>query len=111
LTNLGEIDRLAIVRLSAEREPLLADRFETIARFNPAIEEVRGRGMLWAIQFKNAALARRLVLQALQRGVLLLQSGLEGESVTFAPPPVIAADQLKRACDVIGMIAREMSAV
>jgi 4-aminobutyrate aminotransferase-like enzyme len=47
----------------------------------------------------------------LQRGVLLLQSGLGGESVTFAPPPVIAADQLKRACDVIGTIAREMADV
>jgi 4-aminobutyrate aminotransferase-like enzyme len=111
LSNLGEIERLGIVRLSAEREPLLADRFETIARFNPAIEQVRGRGMLWAIQFKNAQLSRRLVLQALQRGVLLLQSGLGGESVTFAPPPVIAADQLKRACDVIGTIAREMADV
>jgi 4-aminobutyrate aminotransferase-like enzyme len=108
IANLAEIRRLAIPAIAREREALLADRMETIARFNPTIAAVRGRGMLWAIEFTNATFARRLVVQGLQRGVLLLQSGLAGESVTFAPPPIIDAAQLKRACDVVGAITREM---
>lgn len=107
LANLGEIERLGIATIAAEREALLADRFGTIARFNPTIEQIRGRGMLWAIEFKNATFARNLVIASLRRGVLLLQSGLDGASVTFAPPPVIGADQLKRACDIVGTIVRE----
>jgi 4-aminobutyrate aminotransferase-like enzyme len=110
LANLGEIERLGIARIAAEREPLLKDRFETIARFNPAVEHVRGRGMLWAIEFKSATIANTVVLRALQRGLLLLQSGIAGECVTFAPPPIISAGQLRRAFDIVGSIVRDMEA-
>jgi 4-aminobutyrate aminotransferase-like enzyme len=110
LANLGEIERLGIPRIAAEREPLLRDRFETIARFNPAVVNVRGRGMLWAIEFKSPTMANTVVLRALQRGLLLLQSGVSGECVTFAPPPIIGAAQLRHAFDIIGTIVRELEA-
>jgi 4-aminobutyrate aminotransferase-like enzyme len=110
LANLGEIERLGIPRIATEREPLLRDRFETIARFNPAVVNVRGRGMLWAIEFKSPTMANTVVLRALQRGLLLLQSGVSGECVTFAPPPIIGAAQLRHAFDIIGTIVRELEA-
>jgi len=38
---------------------------------------------------------------------LLLQSGMRGESVTFAPPPVITDDQLERAFALLGAAVAE----
>jgi 4-aminobutyrate aminotransferase-like enzyme len=36
-----------------------------------------------------------------------LQSGVHGESITIAPPPVIGAAQLDRAFDILADVVRE----
>jgi 4-aminobutyrate aminotransferase-like enzyme len=108
--NLDEIERLDIPRIARERGEIVAERMATIARAYDGIVDVRGRGMLWAIEFKMPETADALVRRALQRGVILLQSGIHGESVTFAPPPVIGAMQLKRATDIIANIVHDMAA-
>jgi 4-aminobutyrate aminotransferase-like enzyme len=57
--------------------------------------------MLWAIEFKDPREAAACVIAALGRGLMLLQSGLRGESVTIAPPPVISDVQLDRGFDLL----------
>ncbi|GAC1560311.1 MAG: 4-aminobutyrate--2-oxoglutarate transaminase [Vulcanimicrobiaceae bacterium] len=97
LANLAEMERLDIVGIARAREPRLADALGTLARENATIAYARGRGMLWALEFTDPAIANACVVRALRHGLLLLQSGLRGESITFAPPPVISDDQLERA--------------
>ncbi len=101
LANLAEIERLDIAGIAREREPVVAAALGTIARDNAAIAHVRGRGMLWAIEFTDPALANASVIRALRGGLLLLQSGTRGESITFAPPPVITDAQLGRAFELL----------
>jgi 4-aminobutyrate aminotransferase-like enzyme len=107
LANLGEIERLDIPRVAREREPLFAERLSALAATCDGIVGVRGRGMLWAIEFETGADANACVLRALTRGLLLLQSGLRGESVTIAPPPVITDAQLERAFELLRSAAAE----
>jgi len=107
LANLGEMERLDIATVSRAREPRLAAALGTLAREHAAIVAVRGRGMLWALEFADPAAANACVLRALQTGLLLLQSGMRGESVTFAPPPVITDDQLERAFALLGAAVAE----
>jgi 4-aminobutyrate aminotransferase-like enzyme len=71
------------------------------------ILEARGRGMLWALEFGDAARANRIVRSGLQRGLILLQSGTNGTSITLAPPLVIADDQLDRALDLLAATIEE----
>jgi 4-aminobutyrate aminotransferase-like enzyme len=101
LANLGEIERLDIPRIAREREPSIAGRLAALAASSQHVVDVRGRGMLWAIEFDAPEAANACVLRALSRGLLLLQSGLRGESVTFAPPPVIGEVQLERAFELL----------
>ncbi len=101
LANLAEIERLDIPGIARTREPVVAAALGTIARGNPTIAQVRGRGMLWAIEFTDPALANASVIRALRGGLLLLQSGMRGESITFAPPPVITDAQLNRAFELL----------
>jgi 4-aminobutyrate aminotransferase-like enzyme len=63
--------------------------------------------MLWAIEFDGAERANRVVRRGLQRGLVLLQSGSEGTSITLAPPLIIAADQLARALDILRIVIEE----
>lgn len=107
LANLGEIERLAIPRVAREREPLIAERLATLAASCEHIVHTRGRGMLWAIEFDSGERASACVLRALSLGLILLQSGLRGESITFAPPPVISDSQLERAFALLRAAALE----
>jgi 4-aminobutyrate aminotransferase-like enzyme len=43
----------------------------------------------------------------LQRGLILLQSGVEGTSITLAPPLNIADDQLERAIALLDQTIEE----
>jgi len=102
LANLAEMRRLDIARVAREREPLFAARLLAILRASERISDVRGRGMLWAVEFDAAGAASACVVRALQHGLLLLQAGPDGRCVTFAPPPVISDAQLERAFDLLG---------
>ena len=101
LANLGEIERLDIARVARAREPVLEEALCALARASRHVVDVRGRGMLWALEFSSPEIANRCVVRALARGLILLQSGLRGESITFAPPPVISDAQLARAFELL----------
>jgi 4-aminobutyrate aminotransferase-like enzyme len=101
LANLAEIRRLDIARVAREREPLVAARLRALRQASPWIVDVRGRGMLWAIECAEPVHANTLVLRALRRGLILVQTGTRGEAVAFAPPPVITDDQLERAFELL----------
>jgi 4-aminobutyrate aminotransferase-like enzyme len=49
------------------------------------------------VEFADAGLANRVVVRGLAMGVVLLQSGPTGTSITIAPPLTIEDEQLARA--------------
>jgi len=106
LANLEELERLKIAYRAREREPVIAERLNVLRRADSRIADVRGRGMLWAIEFKEPRVAGACVVRALARGLVLLQSGLRGESITIAPPPVISDVQLQRGFDILETVLK-----
>ena len=105
LANLDEIERLGLVERARAAEAGMAAR---LARFRtiPGVVDLRGRGMLWGIEFRDGATANACVLRSLQTGVIVLQSGPGGETITLAPPLVIDEAQLARALDLLEAAAR-----
>jgi acetylornithine/succinyldiaminopimelate/putrescine aminotransferase len=71
----------------------------------PAVEEVRGRGLLWGIQFRDAKAAKTWMLAAWSRGVLLLAGGPEGRVAQIVPPLTIREEQLTAA---VGILEEEL---
>jgi 4-aminobutyrate aminotransferase-like enzyme len=109
LANLGEMERLDVVGRVRRGEPLLLACLQRIAEF-PAVRDLRGRGFFWALEFANGEVANRIVVRALAAGVVLLQSGPAGTSITFTPPLVIEDEQLIRALDIVEQTVREVTA-
>jgi 4-aminobutyrate aminotransferase-like enzyme len=99
LANLDQFAQLGLVERVREKAPWLRERLRAIER-HPRVREVRGRGFLWAVEFSDGAFANRVVVQALARGLILLQSGPIGTSITLAPPLTIEDEQLSRALDL-----------
>lgn len=106
LANLDEIARLDVPGLVRTREPALGERLRRMRSLS-IVRDVRGRGFLWAVEFAGAALANRIVVRGLAKGVILLQSGPTGTSITIAPPPTIGDEQLARALELFEDAARE----
>jgi len=100
LAVLDEFERGTIVAGVARRDPWLRYRLTPLRR-HATVTDVRGIGMLWAIEFASAGVANRVVRAGLQRGLILLQSGVDGTSITLAPPLNIEDDQLERAITLL----------
>jgi 4-aminobutyrate aminotransferase / (S)-3-amino-2-methylpropionate transaminase / 5-aminovalerate transaminase len=67
----------------------------------PAVEEIRGRGLLWGVQLRTAETAKRWMLAAWSRGVLLLAGGPEGRVAQLVPPLTIREEQLAGALGIL----------
>ena len=100
LATLDEIARLDLIARVNDGAAAFGRRLERLTS-HAQVLAARGIGYLHALEFATAAVANRLVVDALARGVLLLQSGPTGTSITFAPPLVIESDQLARALDIV----------
>ena len=69
--------------------------------------EVRGRGRLWGVAFRDAAFASEVVKRALRAGAIFLQSGIAGDVVAISPPLVIGEEQLARALEILKVAIEE----
>jgi acetylornithine/succinyldiaminopimelate/putrescine aminotransferase len=79
----------------------LGDRLATWPDRFPAVEEIRGRGLLWGVQLRTKNQAKRWTDAALQRGILLLAGGPEGRVAQIVPPLTVAEGQLEGAVGVL----------
>ncbi|TGK30211.1 ornithine--oxo-acid transaminase [Leptospira yasudae] len=72
------------------------------SKYEDAIEAVRGKGLLNAIQFREKngkSAAKEVCNQLLKLG--LLAKTTHDHTIRFAPPLVIQADEMNSACDII----------
>jgi len=105
LATLDELERAALPARAAQLGVWLADRLDALARdLSERLQRpctVRGRGMMWALDLGDARLARRSVYAALQRGLIVLQQGVDGDCIALTPPLTISERQLERALTLL----------
>jgi 4-aminobutyrate aminotransferase-like enzyme len=100
---LATIDEMQRLDLPARAERLgvkLGSRLAAL-RSHAHVVDVRGRGLLWAVQVRDAATAFAIVKDALARSLIVAQSGVNGEAVLLSPPLVIEEAQLERATETL----------
>lgn len=88
----------------------LARRFAELERKHQCLGDARGMGLVWGLEIvkskaskePDADLARRIVLQAAQRGLLMIAPiGLYGNVLRIAPPLVISEAELAQGVDIL----------
>ncbi|HVM24271.1 MAG TPA: aspartate aminotransferase family protein, partial [Candidatus Limnocylindrales bacterium] len=96
-----------------ERAQRVGDRMlaalHEVAAGRPAVAEVRGRGLMLAIEFADGRaltprpdLAKRLLAESMARNLLLLTCGTHGQTVRIIPPLVTTDDEVDLAVKIIG---------
>jgi 4-aminobutyrate aminotransferase / (S)-3-amino-2-methylpropionate transaminase / 5-aminovalerate transaminase len=77
---------------------LLRRRLEEIAARQPLVGEVRGLGPMLALELREPTpvLAKATTAAALEKGLLLLSCGLDGNVIRLLPPLTASDDELER---------------
>lgn len=117
LATLEVIDDEGLVANARARGEQLLDGLRRAASEHPRVGDVRGLGLMTALEFvdpdapdprtPNAALARRVLGEALARKLILLSAGSFGQVVRFIPPLVTTAEEVEQA---VGIIADSLAA-
>jgi len=79
-------------------------------RFLP-VAETRGRGLLWGVELDTADTAKSVTTDLLQRGVLALAGGPQGNVLQIVPPLTITEEQLATALYLIEAVLNEHNPV
>ncbi|MDD5397494.1 MAG: aspartate aminotransferase family protein [Dehalococcoidia bacterium] len=68
------------------------------------VREVRGKGLLVALQF-NAEIAEPIVLACLDKGLIV--NKVKADVIRFIPPLIVTEKDIDRALDVLGKVLKE----
>ena len=100
----AEEDLVGNAQLRGEQ---LLDGLRRAAAGRADVAEVRGRGLMVAIEFADAGtlkprpdLAKAFLGGALERQLILLSCGTRGQAIRFIPPLVTTAPEVDRAIDI-----------
>ncbi len=107
LAGLDLLEKENLVEKAEEKGKLLESRLEEMKEDHPLIGEVRGKGLLRAIELvkdretKERATEERnqLIEECLNRGVIIFEGG--SSSIRFAPPLIIEKEELTDGLDII----------
>lgn len=95
-----------LVARAAERGAQLTARLREVADANGAVGDVRGLGLMVGVELvdgdgrPDGALASRVLVEAADRGLLLLACGPRGQVVRFIPPLVVDEAQVDEAVEI-----------
>ncbi len=101
LASLAVLGEERLVERAAELGALALARLAGRLRAHSGVLDVRGRGLLLAVECDTAERAAGACARALKRGVLLLTSGDDGRVLSCTPPLSIGREILELALDVV----------
>ena len=79
---------------------VLKEGLREVAATRPQVTDVRGLGLMLALELKTPELAAKLVQSAFERGLLLLTAGTR--AVRICPPLVLDAEEAATGLEIIG---------
>jgi putrescine aminotransferase len=68
---------------------------------HPAIKEIRGLGLMMAIELEDAGLVKRTIARALEKGLLTDWFLFKDTALRLAPPLTITEEEIKKACGIL----------
>ena len=102
LATIDLLEREYMANAAARGEQLRAG-LRKLAEKNPNFANVRGMGLMTAVDAATPALREQIVQASFRRGLLLLGCGESG--IRFCPPLCITADQIETGLKILGEVA------
>ena len=83
------------------------DRKEQLFRkhlSHPMIKEIRGKGLMLSLEFENAKLAEKVVVESLKNGLILFYFLFTNTAIRVTPPLTISDQEIIKGCNIIKKI-------
>jgi acetylornithine/succinyldiaminopimelate/putrescine aminotransferase len=68
---------------------------------HPLITEIRGKGLMLAAMVETPEIASKVILNCLDKGLLLFWLLFEGKAIRITPPLTICEDEIYKGCNII----------
>lgn len=96
LATLQELFRSTLIQDTLKKEKLIRKLLK-----HPCIIEIRGRGLMLAIVLKDSESVNKVILKAIDKGLLLFWLLFEPNAIRITPPLNISIDDIKKGCQII----------
>ena len=119
LAVLDILERECLVERARSLDVILRERLERL-RAHPHVGDVRGRGLMWAVEFvddvatrrpfpRDAGWTRAVTAGCLEAGLIVYPSagcanGVDGDAVMLAPPFVVSESELAEMVDILDQV-------
>jgi len=77
---------------------------------HPLITEIRGKGLMLAALVETNEIASKVILNCIDKGLLLFWLLFEGKAIRITPPLTISKEEIKKGCAIIIDVLNEISA-
>ncbi len=104
LATIKELQSGNLIAETLEKERL----FKSLLK-HTAIKEIRGKGLMLALLFESSEIASRVILRALEKGLLLFWLLYEGKAVRITPPLTISNKEIKEGCKTLLDVIQEVN--
>ena len=71
---------------------------------HPKIAEIRGEGLMLAVEFENEDVAQKVVEQSLEKGLILFYFLFTKTAIRITPPLTISDEEIIKGCEIIKRI-------
>jgi acetylornithine/succinyldiaminopimelate/putrescine aminotransferase len=97
LATVKEITESNLIEETLRKEKLIRDKFKN----HTAIKEIRGRGLMLALLVGSPEIASKVILNCLDKGLILFWLLFEGSAIRITPPLTISDKEINEGCDFI----------
>ncbi|MDN5865320.1 MAG: diaminobutyrate--2-oxoglutarate transaminase [Gammaproteobacteria bacterium] len=92
----------SLEKATGKKAELVAERLEKIAaKHSDAIAEVRGRGLIQGLVFKENNMGNKVSAEAFQRGLIVETAGVGDEVLKLLPPLTTTEEEFETGLDII----------
>ncbi len=97
LATINEITSTKLIEETLRKEKLVRNKFKN----HPAVKEIRGRGLMLALIVESPEIASQIILNSLNKGLILFWLLFEGTAIRITPPLTISDKEITQGCDII----------
>ena len=96
LATLKEITNSGLMHSVFEKETFIRSKLK-----HPLITEIRGKGLMLCALTKQADVTNKIVMEAMEQGLILFWLLYEPKAIRITPPLTISMKELEKGCDII----------
>ena len=96
LATLKEITQSSLMKDALEKEKYIREKLK-----HPLITEIRGKGLMLSAMTSSAEITNKIVLEAMDKGLILFWLLYEPKAIRITPPLTISFNELEQGCNII----------